>query len=74
MLVLTACSSSPTAPGASGGPSSGSPSATQTPAPALKIPASVPFDQPATFSVTNGRLVSALVKGHLHGTPLPGSV
>jgi lipoprotein-anchoring transpeptidase ErfK/SrfK len=74
MLVLTACSSSPAASGASGGPSGGSPSTTPTPAPALKIAASVPFDQPATFSVTNGRLVSAVVKGHVHGTPLPGAV
>jgi len=73
LLLLTACSSSPATPGASGS-SGGAPSASQTPGPELKIAATVPFDQPASFAVTHGRLVSAQVKGHVHGTPLPGSV
>ena len=52
----------------------GSPSASPSPEPTLAIARTVPFDQPATFSVTNGTLESAVVKGHVHGTPLAGTV
>jgi lipoprotein-anchoring transpeptidase ErfK/SrfK len=73
VLGLTACTSAGDVGGAVP-PGSRSPSATPTPEPLLTIAASVPFDAPASFSVSNGRLQSAEVKGHLHGTPLPGSV
>jgi lipoprotein-anchoring transpeptidase ErfK/SrfK len=72
-LALTACTSAG-APGATATGDPGSPSATPTPEPALSIARSVPFDEPATFAVRNGTLESAVVKGHLHGTPLPGAV
>jgi lipoprotein-anchoring transpeptidase ErfK/SrfK len=72
-LVLTSCTSGGT-PGATGSVVPPSPSPTPTPEPALAIARTVPFDQPATFTVHNGTLESAEVKGHVHGTPLPGSV
>ena len=74
VLALAGCtSSSGSTPGA-GGTGTGSASATPTPDPALAATQPIPFDEPATFSVTNGTLESAEVKGHLHGTPLLGSV
>ncbi len=70
-LALTACSGS----GPSAGPSGGGPSASasRTP-PALTIANPVRFDVPASFTVTGGRLESATVKGHVHGTPLDGHI
>ena len=73
VLVLTACTSGGT-PGVAGPTGPGSASASPSPEPTLAIARTVPFDQPATFSVTNGTLQSAVVKGHVHGTPLAGTV
>jgi lipoprotein-anchoring transpeptidase ErfK/SrfK len=71
-LVLAGCTSAPGPAGGGGGPASASP--TPTPVPTLAVKQPIPFDVPAQFSVTNGTLESAQVKGHLHGTPLPGMV
>ena len=76
VLALSACTSAPgtgTGPGGAG-TGSGSPSASPTPDPTLSAAQPIPFDAPAKFSVKNGTLESAVVKGHLHGTPLAGSV
>jgi lipoprotein-anchoring transpeptidase ErfK/SrfK len=73
VLALGACTS-PSGTGPGGGLGAGSPSAAPTPDPTLAVTQPIPFDAPATFSVRNGTLESAVVRGHLHGTPLPGSV
>ena len=73
-LLLTACTSAGSGGQGGGASGTGAPSASPTPDPTLTIATSVPFDEPASFSVANGTLESADVKGHLHGTPLPGSV
>jgi lipoprotein-anchoring transpeptidase ErfK/SrfK len=70
-LGVAACSGS-------GGPTGAVPagskaSATSTP-PAIVVAATIPFAQPATFHVRGATLDSATVKGHTHGTPLPGHV
>jgi lipoprotein-anchoring transpeptidase ErfK/SrfK len=71
-LGLTACTSSSTAAaGASAGHTSAGPVVTPTLTTAAAV---LPFDVPATFTVHGGKLQSATVKGHLHGTPLSGQV
>jgi lipoprotein-anchoring transpeptidase ErfK/SrfK len=72
VLALAACTSSASGPGGTGSATAASSSAPS--APALAVPDPAPFDALARFTVTNGTLESATVKGHLHGTPLPGQV
>jgi len=76
VLALTSCSGSShgsaAGPAGSAGPGGSTSSGPQVPT--LVIARSVPFDTPARFSVEHATLVSATVKGHLHGTPLPGNV
>jgi len=73
VLALSLVSCTPAKNSAAGSPGS-SGSAAPTPTPTLVIPASIPFDSPATFTVAEGSLQEATVKGHLHGTPLAGQV
>ncbi len=74
-LLLAACTSAGSGAGPTGGAGvTSSPTVSATPDPALSVAQPIPFDAPARFSVIHGTLESAVVKGHVHGTPLPGSV
>jgi lipoprotein-anchoring transpeptidase ErfK/SrfK len=68
---VAACSGSSGPSGAVPAGSHASPTALP---PAIVVAATIPFAQPATFRVRGATLVSATVKGHSHGTPLPGHV
>lgn len=69
---LAACTSSG---GSTAGPGAVSHSASPVATPSISAAAAVlPFDVPATFTVHDGKLVSATVVGAAHGTVLAGTV